>query len=145
MTGAPDPANEQQWESPPIPASQGGGMLVPLPNGAKTRAVLLTAPAGNGQRSQLRAVRLLERLDRRHVDLVEVRVDPPPPPPIDQVARRALGSVEGGPELLQDAAKQQDARSARIEALSTLETISRNVTNAIAGLYEDMARGVSGV
>jgi hypothetical protein len=40
---------------------------------------------------------------------------------------------------------QQDTRAHRIEALSTLETISRNVSGAIAGLYEDMARGVSGV
>jgi len=41
--------------------------------------------------------------------------------------------------------EQQDARAQRIETLSTLETISRNVSSAIAGLYEDMARGVSGV
>jgi golgi phosphoprotein 3 len=41
--------------------------------------------------------------------------------------------------------EQQDARARRIETLSTLETISRNVSSAIAGLYEDMARGLSGV
>jgi hypothetical protein len=40
---------------------------------------------------------------------------------------------------------QQDARGRRIETLCTLETISRNVSSAIAGLYEDMARGVTGV
>jgi hypothetical protein len=41
--------------------------------------------------------------------------------------------------------EQQEVRAQRIETLSTLETISRNVSSAIAGLYEDMARGVSGV
>ncbi len=40
---------------------------------------------------------------------------------------------------------QQEARAQRIETLSTLETISRNVSSAIGGLYEEMARGVSGV
>jgi len=40
---------------------------------------------------------------------------------------------------------KQEARAHRIETLSTLETISRNVSSAIGGLYEDMARGVSGV
>jgi hypothetical protein len=41
--------------------------------------------------------------------------------------------------------EQQDARARRIETLCTLETISRDVSGAIAGLYEDMARGVTGV
>jgi golgi phosphoprotein 3 len=40
---------------------------------------------------------------------------------------------------------QQEARAERIETLSTVETISRNVSSAIGGLYEDMARGLSGV
>jgi hypothetical protein len=40
---------------------------------------------------------------------------------------------------------QQEARQQRVETLSTLETISRSVSSAIASLYEDMARGVGGV
>ena len=41
--------------------------------------------------------------------------------------------------------EEQEARAQRIETLSNLETISRNVGSAISGLYEDMARGMSGV
>jgi golgi phosphoprotein 3 len=40
--------------------------------------------------------------------------------------------------------EQQEARTERIETLSALETISRNVGSAIAGLYSDMVRGVGG-
>ena len=39
---------------------------------------------------------------------------------------------------------QREARAERIEALSNLETIARNVSSAIAGLYGDMARGLAG-
>lgn len=39
--------------------------------------------------------------------------------------------------------EQRDARAARIEALGSVETIARNVSSAIAGLYTDMARGLS--
>lgn len=39
--------------------------------------------------------------------------------------------------------EERDARTARIEALSNLETIARNVSSAIAGLYGDMARGLA--
>jgi hypothetical protein len=40
--------------------------------------------------------------------------------------------------------EQLAARRDRIEALSTLETIARNVSQAIAMLYADMARGLTG-
>lgn len=40
--------------------------------------------------------------------------------------------------------EQVSARTDRIEALSTLETIARNVSRAIATLYADMARGLTG-
>lgn len=40
--------------------------------------------------------------------------------------------------------EQRDARASRIEALANIETIARNVSSAIAGLYADMARGLSG-
>jgi hypothetical protein len=39
--------------------------------------------------------------------------------------------------------EQREARAARIETLSNFETIARIVSSAIAGLYADMARGMS--
>ena len=39
--------------------------------------------------------------------------------------------------------EQREARAERIEALSNFETIARIVSSAIAGLYADMARGLS--
>lgn len=59
--GNPDPFADAAWVAAPAPGSQSGGALVPLPAGTRTRAVLLTAPAG--QAHELRAVRLYaERL-----------------------------------------------------------------------------------
>ncbi|HUR32941.1 MAG TPA: GPP34 family phosphoprotein [Vicinamibacterales bacterium] len=40
--------------------------------------------------------------------------------------------------------EQRANRAQRIQALSNLETIARNVSHAVAGLYGDLARGVSG-
>ena len=39
---------------------------------------------------------------------------------------------------------QREARAHRIDTLSHLETIARNVSSAIAGLYTDMSRGLTG-
>jgi hypothetical protein len=40
--------------------------------------------------------------------------------------------------------EQMAVRRDRIDALSSVETIARNVSNAIASLYSDMARGLTG-
>ena len=39
--------------------------------------------------------------------------------------------------------EQRDARAARIDALANVETIARNVSRDIGGLYTDMARVLS--
>lgn len=64
-------------------------------------------------------------------------------PPVRDIMLVSLADACGllGRVLTDD---QRDARAARIEALANVETIARNVSSAIAGLYTDMARGLPG-
>jgi hypothetical protein len=64
-------------------------------------------------------------------------------PPVHDIMLVSLASACG---LLSGIVtdEQQEQRATWIETLSNLETISRNVSGAIAGLYDDMARGLSG-
>lgn len=65
-------------------------------------------------------------------------------PPTRDIMLVSLASACGLLSLVLTPA-QQEERAERVETLSALETISRNVGSAIAGLYSDMVRGASGV
>jgi hypothetical protein len=64
-------------------------------------------------------------------------------PPIRDIMLVSLADACG---LLTGVVSEQqlEARAPWIETLSNLETIARNVSSAIGGLYEDMARGLTG-
>ena len=67
-------------------------------------------------------------------DLVEVRVDPAPPPPIEVVARRALGSVEGGAEIAESLARVFNDLAERM-----------SLYTAYADLFSEMSRRIDAV